>query len=210
MFDKLLSGLIKMFNYPKILSNVAQKRAEKKQGMSDEDMSKRIMELRQDRTANIGADRLTEQIERLRAEKTKDAGRSRGQVKGTFKDKLMNWDVLKEFFANQARKQGYHPAAIVGQKANESARGKSNFAVKRNNFGGIGAYDRNPNAAFSFASPQEYMNYYFKMIEKRFPQAYKVRSNPQAYLQALKKGNYATSPSYVQDIMNTPEYREYQ
>lgn len=119
------------------------------------------------------------------------------------------WDELKTFFATKAYENGYSPAAIVGQKANESARGTSDFAINRNNFGGIGAYDEDPNQAFYFENPEEYWNYYDLMIRKRFPNAYKVRNNPIEYLKELKKANYATSPTYVEDIMGTPEFREF-
>jgi len=119
------------------------------------------------------------------------------------------WEQLKKFFANQAVAKGYHPGAIVSQKAIESARGESEFAKKRFNYGGVGAYDSDPNQAFTFKGPKDYMNYYDKMIRKRFPAAYAVRHDPVKYATELKKGNYATDPDYVWKIQNTPEYREY-
>ncbi|OIO36639.1 MAG: hypothetical protein AUJ72_05775 [Candidatus Omnitrophica bacterium CG1_02_46_14] len=123
--------------------------------------------------------------------------------------KNMSWDDLKVFFAKQANKRGYHRGALVGQKALESERGQSNFAKERHNYGGIGAYDSYPNQALSFNGPEDYMDYYDKMIQKRFPKAYEVRNQPKQFLEELKAGNYATDPDYVWKIVNTPEYREY-
>jgi flagellum-specific peptidoglycan hydrolase FlgJ len=119
------------------------------------------------------------------------------------------WEELKTFFAIKAKEGGYDRAAIIGQKALESDRGKSSFAKERYNYGGIGAYDKDPNQAFSFKNPQDYWNYYDLMIKKRFPEAYQARGNGQQYLEALKKGNYATDKDYVANIMDTPEYKEY-
>ena len=122
---------------------------------------------------------------------------------------VKQWDNFKEYVAKTAAGLGYNPGAVVGQKALESARGQSEFAKERNNYGGIGAYDSNPNEAFSFQSPEDYTDYYFKMIQKRFPKAYENRGNPTKYIQELKKANYATDPEYVWKVTNTPEYREY-
>jgi len=124
-----------------------------------------------------------------------------------------DWEELKTFFANEADKRGYSKSALISQKAVESARGKSDFAVNRQNYGGIGARDSDPNQALSFKNPEEYMDYYDKMIQKNFPEAYKVRNDPIKYLTSLKKGGrigvYATDPQYVEKITNTPEYRYY-
>lgn len=122
---------------------------------------------------------------------------------------VRQWDNFKKYIANESLKRGYDPGAVVSQKAIESARGTSDFAKNRFNYGGIGAYDADPNQAFSFKSPEDYTNYYFKMIEKRFPKAYAVRGNAQSYAEELKKANYATDPDYVWKILNTPEFREY-
>lgn len=116
-------------------------------------------------------------------------------------------DLWSQFMAQTraaAPKRGYDPETIIRQKALESDFGRSQFATERNNFGGIGAYDSDPNQAFNFKDIQDYLDYYFKMVEKRFPEAYANRSNPQKYVEGLKAGNYATDPDYVWKVMHTP------
>jgi flagellum-specific peptidoglycan hydrolase FlgJ len=116
----------------------------------------------------------------------------------------ITWDNFIKLAEQEGTKRGYDWKTLVKQKALESAFGTSQFAKERNNFGGIGAYDSNPNSAFSFKSPAEYFDYYDKMIQKRFPNAYKVRDNPKKYIEELKKGGYATDPNYVDKVLNTP------
>lgn len=122
---------------------------------------------------------------------------------------LREWDNFKGYIAREAQRKGYHPGIIVAQKALESARGQSAFARNRNNYGGIGAYDSNPNNAFSYESPEAYLNAYFKLIENRYPKAYEVRNNPKAYARELKRGGYASDPEYVNKLLGMPEFREF-
>lgn len=120
----------------------------------------------------------------------------------------ITWDNFVNLLKEEGGKRGYDWQTLAKQKALESAFGTSQFARERNNFGGIGAYDRNPNSAFKFNSPMEYLDYYDKMIQKRFPNAYKVRNNPRKFIEELKKGGYATDPDYVEKVMNTPLKRD--
>lgn len=95
---------------------------------------------------------------------------------------------------------------VVAQGILESAAGTSNFAVNRNNFFGIGAFDSNPNNAFSYATPEEGWRGYYENIRKtstyrnhgvfREPNI----TDPYAYTQAIKDAGYATDPSYVSKV----------
>lgn len=114
------------------------------------------------------------------------------------------WGKFMETTRREAQERGYDPETVIRQKALESDFGRSNFAKERNNFGGIGAYDSDPNKAFSFDDIEDYLDYYFNLVEKRYPQAYKNRQNPQKYAEGLKAGGYASDPDYVWKIMNTP------
>lgn len=114
------------------------------------------------------------------------------------------WDQFTQQATQEANQRGYDAETIIKQKALESDFGRSNFAQERNNFGGIGAYDRDPNQAFKFDTIQDYLNYYFKLIESRYPEAYQNRQDPEAYIQGLKQGGYATDPDYVWKVLNTP------
>lgn len=114
------------------------------------------------------------------------------------------WGKFSDVTRKQATARGYDADTVIRQKALESGFGKSNFARERNNFGGIGAYDRDPNQAFKFDDIESYLDYYFNLVEKRYPEAYTNRKNPQKFVEGLKKGGYASDPEYVWKVMNTP------
>lgn len=92
---------------------------------------------------------------------------------------------------------------VVAQGIVESGAGTSNFAVERNNFFGIGAFDSNPNNAFSYSSPTEGWRGYYENIRKT--SVYREHgvfqgntiTDPYAYLSALKEAGYATAPDYI-------------
>lgn len=90
---------------------------------------------------------------------------------------------------------------VMAQGILESAAGTSNFAVNRNNFFGIGAFDSNPNNAFSYATPEEGWEGYYKNIVAtgvyRANGAFNYPDDPYAYAQAIKNAGYASDPDYV-------------
>jgi len=96
--------------------------------------------------------------------------------------------------------------AVVAQGILESAAGTSNFATQRNNFFGIGAFDSNPNNAFSYSTAEQGWEGYFRNI-KRTP-TYRNNgifqgetiTNPHVYIIAVKKAGYATDPNYVSKL----------
>lgn len=114
------------------------------------------------------------------------------------------WENLINAVRETAPEKGYDPDTIIKQKALESDFGRSDFATERNNFGGIGAYDRDPNQAFNFKDITDYLNYYYKLIESRYPKAYENRDDPTKFISGLKEGGYASDPNYVWKVLNTP------
>lgn len=94
---------------------------------------------------------------------------------------------------------------VVAQGILESAAGTSRFAVERNNFFGIGAFDSNPDNAFSYATPEEGWRGYFENIAHVSTKVYcragvfrgETIVDPYAYLRAIKAAGYATDPHYV-------------
>ncbi|MDO4528053.1 MAG: glucosaminidase domain-containing protein [bacterium] len=100
---------------------------------------------------------------------------------------------------------------VMAQGILESASGSSNFARERNNFFGIGAYDSNPENAFSYATPQEGWEGYYKNIvntsvyrengvfSRNSPHGDTV-IDPIAYAKAIKAAGYATDPDYVSKL----------
>lgn len=95
---------------------------------------------------------------------------------------------------------------VMAQGILESAAGTSNFAVNRNNFFGIGAFDSNPNNAFSYATPEEGWRGYYENIRKT--STYRNHgvfqepniTDPYAYTEAIKAAGYATDPNYISKI----------
>ena len=135
---------------------------------------------------------------------------ARVEVKG-LSTKIMtpaknSWEDFAKMVKDEGDKRGYSGETLVRQKALESGFGESKFAKERNNYGGIGAYDANPNNAFKYKDPKHYLESYFDLIEKdpRYQEAYKNRKDPKKYLMGLKKGGYASDPDYVEKILNTP------
>lgn len=98
--------------------------------------------------------------------------------------------------------------AVMAQGIVESAAGTSRFAVERNNFFGIGAFDSNPNNAFYYDTPSDGWRGYYENIRKTA--TYRNHgvfqepniTNPYSYIQAVKNAGYATDPEYVSKISN--------
>jgi hypothetical protein len=95
---------------------------------------------------------------------------------------------------------------VVAQGILESASGTSVFARERNNFFGIGAFDSNPNNAFSYASPEAGWHGYYANIAKT--SVYRNNgvfveptiTDPYAYLAAIKAAGYATADHYIDSV----------
>ena len=94
---------------------------------------------------------------------------------------------------------------MVRQLALESAYGTSRFATERHNYGGIGAYDNNPNKAFTYASDQDFVDKYLDLIQNRYPQAWGA-TNEQDYINGLVSGRYkyftADPTAYLNSLRN--------
>jgi hypothetical protein len=90
---------------------------------------------------------------------------------------------------------------VVAQGIVESTSGTSPFAVERNNFFGIGAYDTNPDHAHYYSSYSAGWRGYFENIRKtsvyRANGAFNYPNDPYGYLAAIKKSGYATDPKYI-------------
>ncbi len=95
---------------------------------------------------------------------------------------------------------------VMAQGIQESGAGTSNFAKNRNNFFGLGAYDSNPNNAYSYATPEEGWEGYYQLIQR--VSVYRQHgvfagdtvTDPYAYLRAIKEAGYASDPNYVSSV----------
>jgi hypothetical protein len=95
---------------------------------------------------------------------------------------------------------------VVAQGIQESDSGRSNFAVDRNNFFGIGAFDSNPDGAKYYATPEEGWRGYYENI--RVTSTYRAHgvfveptiTNPIKYLEAIKAAGYASDPNYISSV----------
>lgn len=95
---------------------------------------------------------------------------------------------------------------VVAQGILESAAGTSNFARERNNFFGIGAFDSNPDSAFSYPTPEAgWIGYYENIRNTATYRNHGVFQEPNitdplAYLNAIKAAGYATDPIYIAKV----------
>lgn len=94
--------------------------------------------------------------------------------------------------------------AVMAQGILESGAGTSRFARERNNFFGIGAFDSNPDHAFSYASPAEGWKGYFENIRKTKTYsahgAFNYANDPYGYMEAIMAAGYGTDPNYIAKI----------
>lgn len=115
-------------------------------------------------------------------------------------------DQYHDIAANLSIEYGIPWETVMAQGILESASGTSTFATERNNFFGIGAFDSNPNNAFSYANPTDGWRGYYENI-KNTP-TYRNHgvfvgeaiTNPYIYAQAIKDAGYATDPNYVNKL----------
>lgn len=125
-----------------------------------------------------------------------------------------------------AQERGFPPQVLQAQAALESGRGTSGLTMQDNNYFGIkahGKYDSSnwntqeygnggyygENDAFAkYHSPEESIHDYIDLVMSYpgVPEAVATR-NPAAVIQAIRNAGYATSPTYVSDVMNTPEFQ---
>lgn len=105
----------------------------------------------------------------------------------------------------------YPVKVIIAQGALESGRGTSQYAIERFNYFGIGAFDSNPDSAYTYGNLDQGIIEYMRFVKTRFPEAYAARSNPDRMIELLKSNDagrmYATDPNYVHKLESLPEWR---
>lgn len=116
------------------------------------------------------------------------------------------------------QKYGMPSYALLSQIAHETNFGTSAMAKNKNNFGGIAAYDSNPDAALSFKSPQDAIDYQtrIQMAKAQRPENQPFLTqhygpsaailadknhSPEQVFAAMQDSKYATDPSYAQKLM---------
>lgn len=135
------------------------------------------------------------------------------------------WDQFQQKGRDIVSQRGMHPSVskvMLAQAAIESARGKSApgnnyFGIKgkgnagSNNldtqeYGNGGYYDQKSNFA-GYNSPEDSINAYLDLIMryKGVPEAIQS-GDPRAIIRSIQSNGYATSPTYVQNVENTPEF----
>lgn len=112
-------------------------------------------------------------------------------------------DTYHDIAAQLSVEYGIPWEAVMAQGIHESTAGTSDFAVNRNNFFGIKAFDSNPNAATTFDTPEAGWRGYYENI--RITATYRNHgvfqgdniTDPYTYLATVKASGYATDPDYV-------------
>lgn len=128
-------------------------------------------------------------------------------------------DFLESVVFPVTRQAGIPDAVAAGQFAAEGR--MSGLGADRNNFFNLGAFDSNPNNAYSYQNPQAGVQAYADLLTgDRFAPALQ-NEDPVAVLRAIQQLGYAGDPrtygrrsdsgysSYADFIMNTPEWRYY-
>jgi len=120
------------------------------------------------------------------------------------------WDAFVEAVHKVAPMYNFPENVVLAQGALESAHGNSHFAKTRNNFLGIGAFDSNPDDAYTFENPEQCVIEYMRTIKRNFPEAWDQRENPEKVLELIKNNSqgrmYATDPNYVAKVKSMKEW----
>ena len=121
-----------------------------------------------------------------------------------------SWEDFKSTARTLAEQEGFPIGVLLAQAGLETGRGSSSNARNKNNWFGLGAYDKNPSNAFQFSGAEESIRYYINLIktDPRYAKAWAVRDNPTRMIQEIKKAGYASDPNYVGKITSMPEFRE--
>jgi flagellum-specific peptidoglycan hydrolase FlgJ len=138
------------------------------------------------------------------------------------------WEDFKQKAQNVVAARGLPSRVIpvlLGQASLESARGKAApgnnyFGIKgqgtagSNNlatqeYGNGGYYGENSDFA-AYNNPEDSINAYLDLILKYHgvPEAI-ASGQPMDILNAIKANGYATSPTYVENVANTPEFKQF-
>lgn len=118
-----------------------------------------------------------------------------------------NWNSFIRAAYEVAPIYEYPVNVILSQAALESARGTSKYARERFNYFGIGAFDHNPDMAFSYENQKQVIIEYMRLIKAYYPEAYAQRKNPDAMIELIKEGGYASDPNYVAKVKGMREWR---
>lgn len=133
--------------------------------------------------------------------------KEREEARQAYLNSISGWQRFKEEIMRLSKIHHFSPNVPIAQCALESARGTSYFAINRNNFCGIGAYDHDPNQAFTFESPEAHANYWVKLIKNNYKSAWQVRNKPYDMVVKIKQGGYASSPTYVTKVTSMAEFK---
>jgi hypothetical protein len=141
-----------------------------------------------------------------------------------FKPNSSQWNDLVSAATEASKSTGIPLAVMLGQAFQETS-GNPNNAPGNNWFGmkgtgsagsqnlatqedyGKGLVNINDNFA-GYNTAADSVNSYVNWI-KSHPEVYALRNNPAAMLQAVKNAGYATSKTYVPDVMSNPIYKQY-
>jgi len=134
------------------------------------------------------------------------------QPSGRMESKSINPNSFDESVKLIALESGIPESVIRGVAAAETNTGEGRTPTgyaSRNNFFNIGAYDSNPDNAFSYPTALDGVRAFAKLLttDPRYSGVVAAKGNPQKMVEEMKKAGYASNPNYVQLVTGTPEFR---
>lgn len=121
---------------------------------------------------------------------------------------MATWEEFQQAAQKVSNETGFPLSVMLGQAALETGRGTSSDSQSRNNWFGTGAYDSDPNKAFTFDSPEDSIRYYVNNITKLVPNWKQMVNDPASIVQGIKNAGYASDPQYVQKVLGTQEFQQ--
>jgi flagellum-specific peptidoglycan hydrolase FlgJ len=119
-------------------------------------------------------------------------------------------------FVDTAKKiadaNNFPASVLLGQSAEETGHGTSDFAKGRNNYFGYQAYDSNPDAAKKYSTPEQSIKDYISLIKDnpRYSWAYQNYLKDHDASNLVKNiwmSGYASDPNYVSKVESQPEFQ---
>ncbi len=139
-----------------------------------------------------------------------------------------DWNSFVEQAKVLAKANDFPLAVLLGQAELESGRGESGLTTGYNNFFGIkgngslgavtmptqefgnGGYYNTDSQFAAYKSPADSIQSYINLIKNSYGVNTTANSDPVQVLKDIQSHGYATSPTYINNVMNTDSFKQFQ